>query len=148
MRRATLAFATIAFSSSAFADEDLLARARINVCNEGRVYVCPTSLRAASKAVLILPASHPSGFAIRRPDGTWTYLAGPGEADESIAGFALLSRFEFVPKHLLGATWNNGSRSMRSVFDGPGRYLFYFASNLDTEPEDTDAIALVVEYAE
>ena len=148
MRRATFALATIALTSSALADEDLLARARINVCNEGGVYVCPTRLRATSRAVLTLPAAHPSGFAIRRPDGTWTHLAGPGEADASIAGFALLSRFEFVPKELLGATWNNGSRSMRRVFDGPGRYLFYFASNLDTEPENTDAITLVVEYAE
>lgn len=148
MRAMFLVPAIVLFSSAVLADEGILAGAWINVCNEGAVFVCPTSLRADSRAALSLPSTHPSGFAIRSPGGTWSYLAGLGEADEVIPGFSRLSRFEFVPKDLLGATWDNGSRSLRRVFDQPGRYLFYFASNLETEPENTDAIYFVVEYEE
>jgi len=74
------------------------------------------------------------------------YLAGYRTAQEVIEDFARISSFEFVPRELLGATWNDGATSLQPVFNRPGRYLFYFASNLETEPENTDAVTLIVEY--
>lgn len=135
-------------SSAVLADESILTDDRINTCNEGAIHVCPTRLRPDSAASLTFTGSHPTGFAIRRPDGTWAYLAGYGTGHDVIEDFARLSNFEFVPRELLGATWDDGSKSLRPVFDRPGPYLFYFASNLETEPGNTDAVTLVVEYGD
>lgn len=107
------------------------------------MHVCPTELRKDSTATLTLGASHPKEFAIRRPDDTWVYLAVSGEWSESIAGFATLSRFEFVPRDLTGFDFGKGRQR---VFTVPGQYLFYFADNVETEPDNTYWIDIAVDY--
>jgi hypothetical protein len=115
----------------------------INRCGVGAVHVCPTDLRKDSKATLTLGAKHPKEFAIRRPDATWVYLAVAGEWSESIAEFATLSRFEFVPRDLTGFDFGKGRQP---VFTVPGQYLFYFADNVETERDNTYWIDIAVKY--
>lgn len=128
---------------AAAADQESGSNTPINRCGVGAVHVCPTELRKDSAATLTLGARHPKEFAIRRPDNTWVYLAVAGEWSESIAGFATLSRFDFVPRDLTGFDFGKGHQP---VFTMPGQYLFYFADNVETEPDNTYWTEIAVEY--
>ena len=59
-----------------------------------------------------------------------------------------MTRFDFVPEKLTGTVWLNGLSTLQRVFRGSGRYVFYFADNMDTEPENTYAMALSVQFVE
>lgn len=130
------------------ADVSPLDRAEVNVCGRGVVHICPSTLRGDSAAILTFAGRHPRGFAIRRPDGSWVDLAGKEDARTLIKDFAELTKFDFVPKALIGTEWIDGRPNERRVFLLPGRYILYFADNMETEPENTNAMALAVEFVE
>jgi hypothetical protein len=135
-------------STACSADTDPLDWAKVNVCGSGVVHVCPSTLRGDSVATLTIGEQHPTGFAVRRPDGSWIDLAGDGVVHTSIEDFSALAKFVFVPEFLIGTEWIDGRPTESRVFLGAGRYIFYFADNLDTEAENTYAIALAVEFVE
>jgi hypothetical protein len=141
-----LGFALYHVSAAYSADTDPLDRAIINVCGSGVVHVCPSTLRGDSVATLTIGGQHPTGFAVRRPDGSWVDLAGDGVVYTSLENFSALAKFVFLPEVLIGTEWIDGRPTERRVFLGAGRYIFYFANNLDTEPENTYSIALAVEF--
>ncbi len=88
---------------------------------------------------MTLPERHPANLSIQSPNGIWFVL------QDSESGITLLPQktfdasrvLEFKLNDIVGVTWTDSVKSTEMVFVESGRYLIYFADNLETEPENT-----------
>ena len=118
--------------------------ATTNECGKGAFYICPTVLSPNSEAKIHLPPNHPSGLAVRTPSGEWIYIVEPGGRSTALPGFPGRSKLSFQVSRLSGLRWQEGRKIEVPIFRESGRYIFYLADNMDTEPENTFSIAVAV----
>lgn len=114
--------------------------------NQPTYGVTPTKIAAGSKVTVSLPKKHPQGFAIETPDGDWIYIVDPSLHYSFIPDFYNKALFTFPEDTLQGVRFVNGKQAATKVFDKPGQYKFYFADNLETEPENTFSLSYTVTY--
>jgi len=108
--------------------------------------VSPAKVTAGSKVTVSLPKKHPKGFAIETPSGDWIYIVDPSSHYSFFPDFANNSSFTFSEDMLQGVRFFDGKQAVAKVFDKPGEYEFYFADNLETEPENTSSLSYTVIY--
>ncbi len=105
---------------------------------------------ALSKGTLkiSLPEKHPKYFAIKTPNNEWYYIQDSTIPIHTVPQneFESASNLEFDVKHLEGVTWRNGIKVNERVFKDSGKYLIYFADNLETEPENTFSMGISVSF--
>lgn len=94
--------------------------------------------KAKKKLVrLELPTPHPKKFAIMAPGGQWYYLQDPPQAAMfgTAKEFAKAKKLEFDVETFKAK--EGASSKAQKVFRQPGKYMFYFANNIETEPANT-----------
>ena len=98
---------------------------------------------------ITLPNPHPSGFAVRDPNGEWYYLQG----DDSLPAtfmppdtFAKIRDIEIIPSEVFAINYLDGEPRRSAVFHQTGEYLIYIADDLETEPENTVSFQTTVYY--
>ena len=95
-----------------------------------------------------LQSNHPQQLAVRNPSGRYIYLV----ADDipyrlmSEAEFALAHSLELHNQSTFGTMFVEGKPVHSQAFSDPGVYLVYLADNLETEPENTNSVAIELEY--
>lgn len=118
----------------------------INECGRGNLHVCPTVLNWDTEATIQLPPKHPAGWAVRTPRGEWIDVVEPGDEATAFPLFHLTNQQQFRVSSLTGTAWRDGKPVRVDVFCEPGLYIFYFADNLETEPENTFSLAIAVRF--
>ena len=108
--------------------------------------VSPVRITAGSKVTVSLSKKHPKGFAIKTPSGDWIYIVGPSFHYSFFPDFDSNSSFTFPEDTLQGIHFVDGKQAIAKVFDKVGEYEFYFADNLETEPENTFSLSYTVAY--
>lgn len=125
---------------------DRIAEPPLSECGSGPVSVCPETLNAHELAKVSLPEKHPTNLAIRRPDGVWVYVRDPSQSVDHLPSLKGSSVIEFRADGLVGTIWVNGEPEVIPVFAAAGEYLFYFSDNLETEPENSFTLQVLVTY--
>ncbi|MDH5631024.1 MAG: ankyrin repeat domain-containing protein [Gammaproteobacteria bacterium] len=109
--------------------------------------IFPSKFTCEESITIKLPEKHPVGFAIRTPKEKWVYVVHNDLEDvQHIKNFNSQNTFLINPKKLKALIIGCGSRKEGLVFNEKGKYLFYFADNLMTEPENTYSLQYEVEY--
>lgn len=95
-----------------------------------------------------LPKNRPKNMSITAPDGQWFIIQSSEEKIEAIpqVQFMNLGTIEFKVSDLKGTFWQEGKKSRGIVFKSKGKYLIFFADNLETEPENTFSFSKTVIY--
>lgn len=95
-----------------------------------------------------LPKQHPKNLAIRDPKGEWFVVQDVGQSIQVIPQkvFESISKLELKLNELVGTTWRESKKSTEIVFKYSGKYLIYFANNLETEPENTFSLQKIISY--
>ena len=112
--------------------------------------VTPKNLTTGSTFSIRLPDSHPALFAVERPDKTWVYIVldEPKYIAPKFENFSKSTLISINTTEFKGKSLNEqGELYSTNVFTKPGKYMFYVASNLQTEPENTDSIETYVQYS-
>lgn len=72
------------------------------------------------------------------PDGTGvTLVLDDLFVSPPLKNFSSRLEFNFPARELIGKYWDNGSGHTTDIFGQDGVYTFYFAENIETEPENT-----------
>ena len=58
--------------------------------------------------------------------------------------FDSVNTMKFDIKTLQGTTWRESKKTVDTIFKAPGKYLVYFADNLETEPENTSSFQALI----
>lgn len=105
---------------------------------------------ALDKAILRihLPEETPKSLAIQTPNGEWFVLQDHEESIEIMPQrrFESVKIMEFQIEKLEGVTWRGSKKITELVFKTSGKYLVYFADNLETEPENTFSLQQVIDF--
>ena len=91
-----------------------------------------------TKTVTIkMSTPHPNHALIYQPDGTVVWLqSGPEYIHPQLKDFSHVAVYE-ITQESVGTVWNDGGAAIEKVISGSGRYHFYVADNIETEPENT-----------
>lgn len=86
-----------------------------------------------------VPEKRPKNLAIQDPNGAWFVLQDSDDKIETMPQeeFDSINIMEFETDKLKGVTWINANKVNKLIFTSQGKYLIYFADNLETEPENT-----------
>jgi len=101
--------------------------------------VSSTELTKNDVITINLPKVRPKNLAIIDPNGQM-FIIQSAEADVLMMReeeFLLLKTLEIPIRNSKGTIWINGQKSKQVIFEQAGKYIIYFADNLETEPENT-----------
>lgn len=122
----------------------------ICVSNDDAVNHLRVDEQALNKGILkiSLPEKHPKNLAIKTPANEWYYLQDPTIPVQTIPQktFESVSYLELDAINLEGVTWRDGKKIKERVFKENGKYLIYFADNLETEPDNTFSMGISVNF--
>lgn len=95
-----------------------------------------------------LPDEKPKCLSIKTPSGEWFVLQDHQESIEIMpqALFDSTNKLEFKIKNLEGTIWRESKKTTDLIFKSSGKYLIYFANNLETEPENTFSLQKIINY--
>ncbi|MCP4486410.1 MAG: hypothetical protein GY820_03690 [Gammaproteobacteria bacterium] len=79
----------------------------------------------------------PKGFSIQSPENRWFYAVDLNEGINHIGDRYPSGKFDIELSSFHATYWDNGKKIEGLVFGQSGKYLLYFADNLETEPENT-----------
>lgn len=86
---------------------------------------------------------NPAEFLIRDPENNSFFIVTEGNSvAPQFHNIAQQNTLAINLANLKGWHWKEGKKTLEKVFNLPGNYQLYFADNLETEYENTDAIAL------
>ena len=98
--------------------------------------VSPIRLCPLDNIQIVEPTGLDLGLAVVTPDGKYLFLADHMHA--TVVPFYWTEHsVRLRAKDLIGFDYDDGRPYVRSVFREAGKYEFYFAKNLVTEPENT-----------
>ena len=104
------------------------------------VWLCPFD-----EVHIIEPTGLDLSLAVRTPNGNFLYLADHSRA--TVVQFYWNEHDVRIRVNLLlGFYYDDGRPYVRPVFSEAGRYEFYFAKNLDAEPEKTLSFTRTVTF--
>jgi len=116
--------------------------------SESRILHVDEKALAKGTLLLHLPEKKPKGLAIQTPNGEWFVLQDHEEAIEIMPQtlFDSVDEMKFNIQTLKGTTWRESVKTIDVIFTSSGKYLIYFADNLETEPENTFSLQEVVDF--
>lgn len=103
------------------------------------VVVSPASVTADDCITITFPRKHPKKMSVRTPSGEWFVVHEKSEEIFLLPSnkFSRATSIQKKVSEFRGVKWAGGQRIVGPVFNEPGKYLFYMADNLETEPENT-----------
>lgn len=120
----------------------------LSACADENVFSINQDLIEKGVIEISLPNERPKNLAIKDPDGQWFVLQDEAESIESFpqSTFDTVKIMKLDMKEVMGTVWRDGVKSEELVFKESGKYLIYFANNLETEPENTFSFQSYIEY--
>jgi|GEM_PF-1923176 len=116
----------------------------INASNEGPDVV-PERICPLEEISITEPTGLNLSLAVRTPDGFHLILADHGFATV-VPNYWSAHSVSLPARDLIGFDYNEDGPYIRPVFEVSGIYEFYFAENLETEPENTISFTRRVEF--
>lgn len=116
----------------------------MNASSEGPK-VAPERICPSEEISIIEPTGLNLSLAVRTPDGFHLILADRGIATV-VPNYWFTHSVSLLARDLIGFDYNEDGPYVRPVFKVPGIYEFYFAENLETEPENTISFTRRVEF--
>ncbi len=128
--------------------ESFTAKEQYSENEQGTLKCSPRILYRGQMLVLTMPVPHPSGLAIKDPDGNWFYLQDKTSSQTLIPHeqFAIARQLDLHSATTTGLRYVDGRPEKHPIFTKTGAYLTYFAENLETEPENTWFIEATVYF--
>ena len=93
--------------------------------------VCPSD-----EILITEPTSYGLGLAVYTPDGRYLFLAAHRHAT-LLPNYWTEHSVRLRARDVIGFDYDDGRPYIRPIFREAGVYGFYFAENLETEPENT-----------
>ena len=101
----------------------------------------PVKLKNNETLTIVFNTPHPKYLAIQNENGRWYYFHNNSDSD-----IILKDEYKVNPEYLIGTYYEDGERFEQIVFSKSGKYILYFADNLETEPENTFSMEKYIEY--
>ena len=98
--------------------------------------VLPARVCPFDEILITDPTGYELGLAVITPEGRYLFLADHSSTTV-VPYYWTEHSVRLRAKDLIGLDYDNGRPHLRPVFRQAGKYEFYFAKNLETEPENT-----------
>lgn len=123
-----------------------LSVSSVACANDKSFGVSPAVVKSDTLVTISLPDKHPAYMAVQTPHHEWIYIVDKSTNFSFFKDFSLRSSFTFNAEDLQGIEFKNGKEVISKVFVEKGDYLFYFADNIETEPENTFSLSYSIKY--
>lgn len=130
-----------------FSSNDGVSKDNCAHSNSPAYKVCPSVLRDKSGVSISLPKNHLKQAGVITPGGDFIYLVYGEFFSGGFENFQSLDVVNFSVPKLSGIIYVDGKKSNRKVFIEPGKYIFYFADSLDTEPDNPISEKIEIMYS-
>jgi len=149
MKKIALLFALILFTVALTEASASQLEKKYPDKNQGAFSVSPRVFNKGQKLKVKFSKDHPKSLAIKSPSNEWFYLVYNVKGVKSIVPpnqFAKMTEIDLDVANLKATAFIDGKEKNVPVFDKPGEYWIYLADNLETEPENTNAIWIEVYF--
>ena len=113
---------------------------------DGVYQVEPSVVTAGDTVTLRFPEDHPRDLSVVTPNKSFFYLIETEDGYSAFGDTDISSPLRFQVNELKGRIYRDGPAVIEPVFREQGTYQFYFAENMETEPENTAHFFLELNY--